>query len=153
LLLSIGPFVSCTGEKPKPEWTNTRDILPQPNSQSKLTDQQVIRVQRIQTALSEADPSTTEKWIEDFEKDRDPEREILVWENITTAYEAYCSANRGLKVEAKEEVLKLLLARSETENESEILSHTSLNVLTPFQARDVMKYFHGSVAPIEVERK
>src|SRR6266852_1742292 len=133
LLVCLGLSLSCTDDKPKPEWVNPNRILPQSNRQSRLTEQQLVRVRRLQSALSEADPSTFEKWTEDFEKDQDPEKEI--------------------SVEAKREVLQILLVRSGTDDEAEVLGHLNLSILTRQDARDVLRSYKGSASPIEVERR
>jgi len=118
-----------------------------------LTEQQLVRVRRLQSALSEADPSTFEKWTEDFEKDQDPEKEISIWEAIAAAYQSYCSAKTGLSVEAKREVLQILLVRSGTDDEAEVLGHLNLSILTRQDARDVLRFYRGGASPIEVERR
>jgi len=153
LLVCLGLSLSCTDDKPKPEWVNPNRILPQSNRQSRLTEQQLVRVRRLQSALSEADPSTFEKWTEDFEKDQDPEKEISIWETIAAAYQSYCSAKTGLSVEAKREVLQILLVRSGTDDEAEVLGHLNLSILTRQDARDVLRFYRGGASPIEVERR
>jgi hypothetical protein len=63
-------------------------------------------------------PQVLDKWIEDFEKDRDPEREIRIWEAVANAYQSYCSAHR-LTIEGKKEVFGILVLRSEMSDETE----------------------------------
>lgn len=57
---------------------DTNKIQPQPSGVSKLSGEQMIRVEKIHETLSGADSSSLEKWVSDFEKDQDPEREIRV---------------------------------------------------------------------------
>ena len=153
LLIWMGFSFSCSGERSKLEWMNPKDIHPQTDSHSRLSEQQVTRVRRIQSALFEVDPSSSEKWIDDFEKDQDPEREIRRWESMVDAYRSYCAANPKLSVEGKQEVLQILLARSGTDDERDVFGHVHLIVLTEQDAWDVMRSYKGSAAPIEVERK
>ncbi len=127
-------------------------IQPQPSRLSRLSDHQIARVRIIQRALAEVDNSSLEKWTEDFEKDHDPEREINIWESIVDAYQRYCSA-RSLSNDAKREVLKVLLARSWTNDEEEVLRGTKLSILTRDEAIAVMRSFMGPVAPLEVEKR
>lgn len=95
---------------------NPNSIVPQGSRQSHLTEQQLPRVRRLQSVLSEVDPSSLEKWTEDFEKDQDPEKEIRIWEAIATAYQTYCSAKTAQRLEVKQEVLQVLLTRSGTDD-------------------------------------
>jgi hypothetical protein len=69
-----------------------------------------------------------------------PDREIAIWERIADAYTRYCSG-RNLSAEAKRDIFQVLLLRSTTSDEDEVFQHLKLNVLTPEQARDVMKSF------------
>lgn len=101
--------------------------------------------------LAEVDGSSVAEWEEGFEKDRDPERELQTWESIAEAYQTYCSS-RSLSTAQKSEVMKLLLVRSTTANEQEVLRRTPVATLTPAQAA-VVRAFKGAAAPIEVERK
>jgi hypothetical protein len=131
---------------------DTNQIHPQPNGVSKLRDEQLVRVTRIHDSLSEADPSSLEKWVSDFEKDQDPEREIRVWETIATGYQCYCSEHR-LNPVAKQDVLGVLLLRSETDDEAEVLKRVELKALTTAEAHEVLQCFKGKAAPIEVEQR
>jgi hypothetical protein len=45
-----------------------------------------MRIRTLHTILSEVDTSTLEQTIEDFGKDRNPEKEIRIWEAIATPY-------------------------------------------------------------------
>ena len=132
--------------------SSTNDIHRQTSSQSRLGEEQVARVKRIQAALSEVDPSSFEKWVGDFEKDRDPEKELRLWEAIADAYQSYCSSHT-IGINAKQDVLGILLVRSGTDDEAQAINHIHLSTLTARQARDVMRSFNGKAAPIEVERK
>jgi len=127
-------------------WISTADLHPQTSRQSHLSDEQLARVKRIQATLAEVDPSSLDKWIEDFEKDRDPEGQIQVWEAMAGAYQNYCSSHQ-LDLVGKRDVFKILLLRSQTENEEEILNRSNLKALTGSQARDVIKSFHGKATP------
>ena len=147
-------LVTCSkpNEKSGTNWEKTNQIHPQPNAVSVLTENQLSRIRKIHEGLSEADPSSLDKWISDFEKDQDPEREIGVWETIAAAYQCYCSQH-SLNLDAKQDVLGILLLRSETDDEVEVVKHEELKILTAQQANDVMKCYKGNAEPIEVETK
>ena len=97
---------SCSQEKQPPnpdQWMKTSDIQPHPTRQSKLADPQVPRIKKLQTNLADVDDSSLDKWVEDFEKDRNPEKEIRLWEAIAAAYQEY-SSSHTLIPQAKKEV-------------------------------------------------
>jgi hypothetical protein len=127
-------------------------VKPQPYRSSSLSPEQKRRIEKLQSALAEVDHSSVAKWEEDFEKDRDPERELQIWESIAEAYQTY-SSGQSLSASQKTEVMKLLLVRSGTANEQEVLKRTPVATLTPAQATAVVQTFKGRAAPIEVEKK
>ena len=146
---------SCSQEKQPSnpdQWMKTSDIQPYPTRQSKLTDPQVTRIKKLQTNLADVDDSSLDKWVEDFEKDRNPEKEIRLWEAIAAAYQEY-SSTHALIPQAKKEVFGVLILRSGTTDEAEIVKHANLVVLTEKQARDVMADYKGEASPLEVEMK
>jgi hypothetical protein len=148
--------LSCTQESRSPksevQWIKTSDIQQRKERQSKLSDDQVVRVKRLKASLAEVDSSSLDKWIEDFEKDLHPEAEIRRWESIAEAYRSYCSTH-ALSPQGKQDVFGILSMRSLTSDEPEILRRTKLGVLTTKQAQDVMAAYKGEVAPITVQRK
>ena len=113
ILACLGLSLACTNQKPGTEWVSPDNIRPQASRQSFLTEHQLTRIRQLQSTLSEVDPSSFEKWKEDFEKDQNPEKEIGIWEAIAAAYQTYCSAKTELSLQAKQEVLNILLARPE----------------------------------------
>ncbi len=146
---------SCSQEKQSgssEQWVKTSDIKPQPTRQSKLTDAQLARTKKLHIALADVDDSSLDKWVEDFEKDRDPEKEIRVWESVAAAYQMY-SSTHTLTPQAKKEVFGVLILRSGTSNQAEVLKHANLTVLTEKQAQDAMADYKGEAVPIEVEKK
>lgn len=152
LLILMGLPLSCSRQTSDPEWLDTNKIRPQPSRHSRLSGEQITRVKQVQSALSEVDPSSIDKWTEDFEKDRDPEKELRLWEAIANAFQAYCSTH-PIGIEGKQDVLQILIARSGSSDETQVIRHVRLSTLTPQEARDVMGYFRGEAIPIEVERK
>jgi hypothetical protein len=152
--LLLGTAVCSNGQTvPTSEgWSKTADLQPQPKRVSSLTPQQIDRVRKLQKALAEVDPSSFDKWVEDFEKDKHPESEIQIWESIASAYTSY-SSTHPLPLEGKQDVLGILLLRSGTADEQAILSHIKLKVLTANQALDVMAQYKGIVQPVVLEKK
>jgi hypothetical protein len=133
------------------KWIDPASINPQPTAQSQLTQDQLARISRLQQTLIEADGSSLQQWTDDFSKDRDPEREIVIWEAIADAYEKYCSGH-SLTLAGKKEVLAILNRRSGAD-EDDVMARIILHVLAPSEARDVMSLYAGPTEPIEVETK
>jgi hypothetical protein len=155
LLLSLA--CSCSRQLPNSgdasvQWRDPKSLTPQPSRSSVLSPEQQRRIKRLQAALAEVDSSSVAKWESDFEKDRDPERELRTWESIAEAYQTYCSSE-SLSTAQKIEVVKLLLVRSTTPNEEEVLRRTPVSTLTQVQAASAVRAFKGTAAPIEVEKK
>ncbi|MBI3465203.1 MAG: hypothetical protein HY000_19430 [Planctomycetes bacterium] len=67
----------------------------------------------------------------------DPDRELLVWERMAKAYQAYCNG-RTLSPNAKKEVYRVVLLRSMAP-EQEVLERIKLEELSREDAIAVMK--------------
>ena len=67
-------------------WVRPADLKTQDAPVSELTTEQVDRIRRFKELLGDHDPSSLEEAVEGFKKDQDPEREILVWEQIARIY-------------------------------------------------------------------
>jgi len=154
LTLVLWVAAACEQQPSKnkgPEWVDTKTLNRGPVRREGLTPDQLRRTKEIQQALAEVDPSSLEEWVDGFKRDQDPEREIAVWEQIVRAYQSYCSTKR-LTIEQKTDVLRILLVRSQAE-EDEALKHLELRTLTTAEAKKVMSFYEGATSPIHVERK
>jgi hypothetical protein len=147
-------LIACTqhSTRPSEQWVDTSNIHPQQTKQSTLTSDQITRIKKAHAILGEVDTSSLDQTIGDFEKDRDPEREIRIWESIADGYQSYCSRHQ-LSEEGKTDVFGLLLLRSGTSDEKEIMTRVQLKELTPEEARTVISVYRGDWGPIEVEHK
>jgi len=132
-------------------WIDPGSVEPGPVRHPELSANQLERLRKIHRTLVEVDPSSFEKMVDDFKRDLDPEREILIWEQIASAYESYCSTT-SLTLAEKRDVFRVLLIRSRAP-EDEALKRLRLDVLTPAEARRVMRYYKWVPSPIEVERE
>jgi len=54
--------------------------------QSELSSEQIARIEKIASALSEHDSSSVEQWCDNMRRDAHPEAEIRVWEQIASVY-------------------------------------------------------------------
>ncbi|MBO0857830.1 MAG: hypothetical protein J2P21_05125 [Chloracidobacterium sp.] len=104
-----------------------------------LNHRQMERIYKLRDTLAEVERSPIEKWIDDFKRDLNPDKELAVWERIADGYARYCS-RRPLSIEAKEDVFQLLLLRSMA-SEREVLDNIKLKILTLDEARETLKEF------------
>jgi hypothetical protein len=91
-----------------------------------------------------------EKWVDDFKRDRDPDREIAIYETMARAYTGYCT-RYPVTTDARIEVYRLVLARSAAPDD-EVLRRVRLEVLSREQAEEVLRGYPAPPQPIEVGR-
>ena len=53
-------------------------LAPGPIRHETLTPDQMKRIAVLQTTFGDVDPTPLEKWVDDFKRDRDPDREIAI---------------------------------------------------------------------------
>ena len=97
------------------------------------------RIHKLRDTLAEVEHSSIEKWVDNFKRDANPDKELAVWERIANSYTRYCSKRR-LSIEAKKDVYQLLLLRSMA-SEQEVLNHIKLKTLTVDEAKETLKEF------------
>jgi len=73
-----------------------------------LTSDFVARIQALKLVLDEVYPKSFDVWVQNFEVDGNPERELLTWECMALTYRTF-TEDRTLSMEAKEEVLQVAL--------------------------------------------
>lgn len=125
-----------------------KKVEPGPIRHTSLTEEQMSRVQRVQKIFNEVDPSPLEKWVEDFKRDVNPDRELAIWEEMAKAYETFTSS-RALTPDGKKEAFQVVLMRSAAADD-EALKHLDLKVLTEKDARAIMVLFTTKPQPIRV---
>ena len=130
----------------KTQWIDPSKLEAEPIQRTSLTEAEMARVQRLQKTFSEVDPSPIEKWVDDFKRDLNLERELSIWEGMATAYETYTASN-NLTLEAKKEVFQVVLLRSGAP-EDEVIKHLELNTLTVNDAKVIMVLFPNRPEPI-----
>jgi len=134
--------------KPPNEKVDPKTLRPGRIQHEQLSGEQVGRIKALQQTFSDVDSSSLDKWVEDFKRDQDPEREIRIFERMAQAYRAYCSG-KNLTPEAKQDVFHIVCLRSGAPD-SEVLSGLELKVLSVEDAREILKYYNGAPAPIQV---
>jgi len=106
------------------------------------------RVKALQQTFAEVDPSPLPKWVEDFKRDRDPDRELRIYEGMADAYRAYCHG-RSLSPRAKADVYQVVLLRSGAPD-AEILPRLKLEELSIADAKDVLRMYTVPGEPLTV---
>lgn len=92
-----------------------------------LTAGFVARIQALKAILDEVYPKTLDDWLQGFELDWNPERELLTWECMALAYRTFAEG-AALSTEAKEAALRITLQCSLGRTE-EYLLRTERKVL------------------------
>src|SRR5262245_17966299 len=130
--------VSACKTRPEPTGSVTRPdgvtLAPGPIRHETLTPDQLRRIEALQRTFSDVDPTPLDKWVDDFKRDRDPDREIAVYEAMAQAYTTYC-ARHALTPAARDDVYQLVLVRSAAPD-AEVLRRVPLKVLTRPEAED-----------------
>lgn len=127
------------GQGGKVQWVDPNTIQPGPIRREALTDEQMARIRALQATFVEVDGMTVEKWVDDFKRDLNPDKELMIWEQMAKAYRAYCNGKQ-LSAEAKKDVYGIVLLRSMAP-EPEVLQRVQLKQLTKEDAVEVMKGF------------
>lgn len=118
---------------------------------TELSMEQVSRITRLQKTFADVDPTPLTKWIEDFSRDQNPDREIAIWEGMATPYEKFLT-NHTLTLQGKKEAFQVVMLRSGTSAE-ETMSRVKLEFLTKDQAREILAGYQTNPEPIRVYTK
>ena len=139
LLTFFGISSKNKGQEPDTQLVDLASLKPGPTRHEGLSLKQMERIYKLRGALAEVEHSPIEKWVDNFKRDANPDKELAVWERIADGYTRYCS-KRPLSIGAKEDVFQLLLLRSMA-SEQEVLNHVKLKTLTVDQAKETLKEF------------
>jgi hypothetical protein len=139
LLSFFGVSRKNKGQEPNAQWVAPASLEPGPIRREGLSSIQMERIHKLRNALAEVYHSPIEKWVDNFKRDADPDKELAVWERIAAGYTQYCS-KRLLSIEAKKDVFQLLLLRSMAP-EQEVLNRIKLKTLTVDEAKEILKEF------------
>ncbi len=130
------------------EWVAPAKLKPGPVRRDQLSVEQLERIKKLQQTFSEVDPTSLDKWVDDFKRDADPDREIRIYDGMAEAYSGYC-AGKSLTREARQDVFQVVLLRSGAPD-AEVLSRLTLVKLSLDDARAILKLYRASPAPITV---
>jgi len=130
------------------QWMTASTLQVGPKQSRKLSDDQLSRIQAVQQTFQDVDPNPLESWIDDFQHDQNPEREIRVYEDMAEAYRTFCNG-RSLPPEAKRDVYQLVLLRSQAPTD-EVLARMRLKVLSEAEAKEVLRGYTMPPLPLIV---
>lgn len=119
-----------------------------PMGTSTLTAEQSDRIEILKMQLAQVHPDKNQEMLSGFSRDKNPEKEIKIWECITKAYltiEQVEFASDDLRHEA----FYLLLMRSWSPA-SKVLSDYKLKHLTPKTAKRLLRAYELKPLPISV---
>jgi hypothetical protein len=139
LLTFFGISRKNKGQEQNAQWAAPAPLQPGPIRHQRLSPNQMERIYKLRDVLAEVEHSPIEKWVDNFKRDVDPDKELTIWERIADSYTRYCS-KRPLSTEAKKDVFQLLLLRSMA-SEQEVLNHIKLKILTVDEAKETLKEF------------
>jgi hypothetical protein len=65
---------------------NPKDLKPGPIRRAQLSPELVLRIETVRAALAEVCALTEAEWRDAFQRDANPEREMLWWERVAGCY-------------------------------------------------------------------
>ena len=138
VLVAILGLTACGPKNDAPksqsvQWIDPGKLHVGPIQHESLPAGMERRIAAFQTVFSDVDPAPLEKWIEDFKRDADPEREVRIWEAMARAYSKYTSGSQ-LPIEKRKELYGLLLAGSGAPPD-DVLKHVKLKLFSEPEAR------------------
>src|SRR3954463_7337378 len=90
------------------EWRKVEDLKPGPIRHRELPPALIARIDSLRSILDEVYPQSRAEWLEGFQRDTNPEQEILWWERLARCYVEY-SGNRALNVEQRKTAFNVML--------------------------------------------
>jgi len=138
-----------------PEHQNVMEVeldriqVRQPIGTSTLTTEQRDRIEVVSMILDDVKPLGGDSWHDSFSRDRNPENEILLWEEIARAYVA-TDQKHSLTTSERFEAYVLLLLRSGTPS-SKVLKSMKLSKLTEEKARKILAEYSLPPRPLCIE--
>lgn len=111
------PFAACNSTSEQSAVTakvsDTPTVKSSPIRHDSLSPSQIAKIKVIHKTFSEVDNSTLDEMITNFKKDRNPDSEIAVWEDMGNAYNKFITKSTAKPdLAKKQEAFKLILLRS-----------------------------------------
>jgi len=153
VLILVSIFLSYKKAQ-KNQSANTLDpkkILPGPIVNDELSEEQIKKITQIQAVFSDIYPISLQDTINNFKRDRNPDNEIRVWENMMHTYETFIAKNPEINVEKKSEVFKLIITRSMMD-ENKVRSQTEFKILNENEVNEILASYTLESKPIIIEK-
>lgn len=132
------------------ELVDPRSLRESPVGTSTLSPEQLDRARILGMQLAKVHPKTYREWHEAFSRDKDPERELRIWEHIAKAYlaiEQVEFTSDALKTEA----FALLLQRSWSST-NDVLAQAKLEHFSPKAAKRLLQSYELRPKPLVIRR-
>nr|WP_315289695.1 GIY-YIG nuclease family protein [Serratia proteamaculans] len=129
-------------------FVSLEDIHPQSTFMSTLTDDQNRRITTVYRILGHLFPDSLSLWLDDFRKDKTPEREINIWEGFAKAFSKVDSLF-SLSNDSAREVYTLLLIRTSSKK-SDILKEYKSKFFSVKQISEILDCYELKPMPIVV---
>lgn len=143
----------CDGENVKSYsigWAELSSLKQSPIGTSRLSEEQMDRVNILKMMLDKIFPQSNKDWQEGFTRDHNPEREIRIWECMAKSLMAIDEVAFASK-EVKAEAFALLLVRSGSSTENTLKSLT-LKHFSRESAKKLLDSYELKPKPIRVSR-
>jgi hypothetical protein len=111
----------------------------------------VDRIRAFEPVFVDLYPINREQWLDGFKRDKDPDREVRIWEEIASALTSFV-AGRNLPLAVRREAFALLLVRS-SNSEDDVVKSTKLKHLSQDDFRRLLKSYRSQPVPLQVERR
>ncbi len=103
---------------------NPTDLLKAPFQHRALTYDLIKRIRAYKEILGDSEPGSIDDAINDFCRDRHPEKEVEVWERIAHVFKNFTEGHKIIDTTRRREVLRVLLLMSTASKVYDSLSLT-----------------------------
>jgi hypothetical protein len=86
---------------------NPKNVTAGPIRQPHLAPELAIRIDAIRAAVAEVCPISAEEWLDGFQRDQHPEREVVWWERLARCYSDF-TAKKTLPSQQKQAAFKVI---------------------------------------------
>lgn len=120
-------------------YVNADELIPSERHYYNFSKEFVKNVEYVQQTLQEVDTSTTEKWLEDFDRDAHPERELATWLLIADTYKTIIK-DYPKDSRIRKEIYNVILLGS-LGDEQYVQSQISPNYLSDTDITSIVTYY------------
>ncbi len=131
-------------------WINPASVKRGPIRHADLPASLIKRIAALEPIFADVYPIPHQEWLDGFQRDEHPLREIETWEQIAKALTRFTADGNPTK-EVRREAFGLLLMRSGATTEDALRS-AKLKYLTPAEARTLCDLYHALPKPVQVEQ-